>query len=118
MTAKKRAPKPAAYVPNAIDADGDGLVQDGTEFERPVGTEIDYQVTLSEDDLEQPEELEELEVVQVVETPEPGTHKVLEGENILTIAERYLPEGMTRKDYAAQLYAANGDFHHGKTIRL
>jgi len=117
MTAKKRAPKPAAYVPNAIDADGDGLVQDGTEFERPVGTEIDYQVTRSYADLE-PEQLAELEVVEIVEALEPGTHKVLEGENILTIAERYLPEGMTRKNYAAQLYAANGDFHHGKTIRL
>lgn len=114
MTAKKRAPKPVVYVPNAIDADGDGLVQDGTEFERPVEPELDYQVTLSEE----PEELEELEVVEVVKTLEPGTHKVLEGENILTIAERYLPEGMTRKDYAAQLYATNGDFQEGKTIRL
>jgi hypothetical protein len=114
MTAKKRTPKPVTYVPAAIDADGDGLVQDGTEFERPVGTEIDYQVTLSE----QPEEPEALEVVEVVETLEPGTHKVLKGENILSIAERYLPEGVTRKDYAAQLYAANGDFHEGKTVRL
>ena len=118
MTAKKRAPKPAAYVPNAIDADGDGLVQDGTEFERPVGTEWEYQHTLSEADLKQPEQLQEPEVAQVLETLEPGTHKVLEGENILTIAERYLPEGMTRKDYAAQLYATNGDFQEGKTIRL
>jgi len=26
------------YNPNAIDGDGDGMVQEGTEFERPVGT--------------------------------------------------------------------------------
>jgi hypothetical protein len=112
MTAKKRNPKPVTYVPAAIDADGDGLVQDGTEFERPVGQEFDWQVTRSEADLE-PEQLAE-----AVEIQQPGTHKVLEGENILSIAERYLPKGMTRKDYAAQLYAANGDFHEGKTVRL
>lgn len=35
--------KPAKYVPNAVDGDGDGLVQDGTEWERPVGTEIEGQ---------------------------------------------------------------------------
>jgi hypothetical protein len=32
--------KKAEYNPSAIDADGDGLVQDGTVFERPVGTEL------------------------------------------------------------------------------
>lgn len=109
MTAKKRAPRPVTYVPNAVDGDGDGMVQDGTEFERPFGTEFTYQVTLSEEP--------ELSL-EVIDTAKPGTHKVLEGENILTIAELYLPEGMTRKDYAAQLYAANGHFTEGKTIRL
>jgi hypothetical protein len=28
------------YKSPAIDADGDGLIQDGTPFERPVGTEL------------------------------------------------------------------------------
>lgn len=28
------------YVPGAIDGDNDGRVQDGTEFEREVGTEL------------------------------------------------------------------------------
>jgi hypothetical protein len=28
------------YIPAADDADGDGLVQDGTEWEREVGVEI------------------------------------------------------------------------------
>jgi hypothetical protein len=32
--------KKAEYVPDATDGDGDGLVQDGTIFERPVGTEL------------------------------------------------------------------------------
>lgn len=35
--AKKRK---AEYVSPTVDADGDGLVQDGTIFERPVGTEL------------------------------------------------------------------------------
>jgi hypothetical protein len=38
------APKPkkkkAKYIPEAIDADGDGRVQDGTIFEREAGTEL------------------------------------------------------------------------------
>jgi hypothetical protein len=39
--AKKRSTKKATeYIPFAPDGDGDGLVQDGTEWERPVGVEI------------------------------------------------------------------------------
>ncbi len=39
--AKKRSTKKTAeYIPAAEDADGDGLVQDGTEWEREVGVEI------------------------------------------------------------------------------
>lgn len=38
--AKKPRKKKADYVPEAADGDGDGLVQDGTIFERPVGTEL------------------------------------------------------------------------------
>lgn len=36
--AKKR---PAKYVPNAVDGDGDGMVQDETEWKRSVDTEIE-----------------------------------------------------------------------------
>lgn len=32
--------KKAEYVHPAIDADGDGRIQDGTIFERPTGTEL------------------------------------------------------------------------------
>lgn len=32
--------KKAEYVPAAVDSDGDGRVQDGTPFEREVGTEL------------------------------------------------------------------------------
>ena len=35
-THRKPFPSPKGYNPNAIDADGDGIVQEGTPFERPV----------------------------------------------------------------------------------
>lgn len=39
--AKKRSTKKATeYIPFALDGDGDGLVQEGTEWEREVGVEI------------------------------------------------------------------------------
>lgn len=41
--APKAKKKQAEYIPAAVDADGDGLVQDGTIWERPVGTEIEEQ---------------------------------------------------------------------------
>lgn len=40
---KEKKKKTAEYIPAAVDADGDGLVQEGTEWERPVGTEIEEQ---------------------------------------------------------------------------
>lgn len=43
QAAPKAKKKQAEYIPAAVDADGDGLVQDGTEWERPVGTEIEEQ---------------------------------------------------------------------------
>lgn len=36
----KKSKKKAEYIPNAVDSDGDGKVQDGTVFERPVGEEL------------------------------------------------------------------------------
>lgn len=47
--------KPAKYVPDAVDGDGDGLVQDGTIWERPEGTEIEGQPA-PEDEIENNEE--------------------------------------------------------------
>jgi len=35
-THRKPFPSPKGYNPAAIDADGDGIVQEGTKFERPV----------------------------------------------------------------------------------
>lgn len=41
--APKNKKKQAEYIPAAVDADGDGLVQDGTIWERPAGTELEEQ---------------------------------------------------------------------------
>jgi hypothetical protein len=35
-THRKPFPSPKGYNPNAIDRDGDGIVQEGTPWERPV----------------------------------------------------------------------------------
>lgn len=48
----KPAKKKAKYNPEAIDADGDGRLQDGTPFEREVGTELSpEEVTAIEESL-------------------------------------------------------------------
>ena len=95
MAAKKNT-----YVPAAKDADGDGLVQDGTEFERPVGMELEDVPTMDVDDTEE-------EYVEVAPVSAPGTHVVAEGENWQTIAAFYAPVGTRRQDYAKVLFDAN-----------
>ena len=85
------------YKPDAIDGDGDGFVQDGTEWERPV----------------EPEPTEPIEIVHT-----PGTYTVQDGENIQTIAAKFLPAGMKRNDYAKKLHQLNGHFSSGQVIKL
>ena len=106
-TKKTYKPKVEGYVPEALDGDGDGMVQDGTEFERPVGTEIDELV----------EVIEIVEPVMQQATPE-GTVTLGEGENIITIAKRHCPEGQTWQDYAKTLSRLNGTVTPGQVIRL
>jgi len=105
-------PKVEGYVPQAIDGDNDGLVQDGTEFERPVGTEIDELIEVTEID----------DVVEVIEETiieaKPGTYLVQSGENIQTVAAKFLPEGMTRNEYAKKLYKLNGNIGSGQVVKL
>ena len=48
----------------------------------------------------------------------PKTHIVADGENILTIAETYLPEGLTRKEYAKDLSSRNSNWSTGANIQL
>ena len=46
------------------------------------------------------------------------THIMAERENILTVAQLHLPEGMTRHEYALQLMKLNTSFEVGRTINL
>jgi hypothetical protein len=101
-------PKVQNYVPQALDGDGDGVVQDGTEFERPVGTEFDWAV---EETFEAPEPVE-------LPAENPKTYKIAEGENILTVADKFKPEGMTRQDYAKALLAKNSNWNPGALIHI
>lgn len=102
----RRSTKPK-YVPKAVDADGDGLVQEGTGFERPVDTEF------TEEELIEALQEPEVEVYVSVDT-----YIVQEGENIQSIAEKFKPEDMTRQDYAKHLFKLNGYPHAGKEIKL
>lgn len=104
MASKKTyKPKVEGYVIAPVDGDNDGLVQDGTEFERPVGTEIDVLLE---------------EVSETVPEMVPNSHVLADGENLQTVAALYLPEGMTRNEYAKKLYALNGAVSSGKVVRL
>lgn len=94
MTSKKKA---TGYVPEATDGDNDGLVQDGTEYERPVETE-----------LETPEEPKTSAL----------TYLVKDGENILTVAGKFKPKDMSRGDYAKVLADLNGSVTPGRVVRL
>ena len=40
---KEKKKRVTSYNPTAVDADGDGMVQDGTIWERPAETEIEEQ---------------------------------------------------------------------------
>lgn len=93
MTSKKTyKPKLEGYVINARDGDGDGMVQDGTIWERPAGTEISEAM--------------------------PETYRIKTGENIQVVAAKFLPEGMTRNEYAKKLFQLNGQFTADQVIRL
>lgn len=89
--------KTTGYVPEPIDGDQDGFVQDGTEWERPAETE-----------LETPEAPEESAL----------TYLVKGGENILTVADKFKPEGVSRGDYAKTLASLNGTVTPGRVVRL
>lgn len=58
------------------------------------------------------------EEFEPAEEPAPTIHIMGEGENILTVAQLHLPEGMARHEYALQLMKLNNSFAVGKKINL
>lgn len=89
----------ATYKPKATDGDGDGLIQDGTEYERPV-------------------EVVEEELFVGAVVPRPGT--VLDGDTYPALAERYPKPGLTKHQRALELLEINGgrNLRAGSTINL
>lgn len=98
------ASKKSTFNPKPIDADGDGIVQEGTDFERPV----------------EPEFATEAEFVAAVAEPvvAPTTYRVVDGDSFASIADRFLPAGKTKHEYASELFVKNGALRVGAEIRL
>lgn len=94
MTSKKRA----TYNPAARDGDGDGFVQDGTEFERPVQPEPE---TTPSEALEAPSEVTAAE-------PKAKTYTAKSGDSYAFIAELHPVAGMTKHERALQLWRDHG----------
>lgn len=99
--------KKTAYVPNAIDADGDGIVQDGTIWERPVGKEYDVDpADMVENEDTTPEVTED---VLPAPTPVLDSSSWVADESLsyAAVADRFLPAGMKKHDYAVYLHELN-----------
>lgn len=98
------ATKKTTFNPDAIDADGDGIVQEGTEFERPLGQ------CCAKDECEECP-FDEPEVVEVVaeipSAPTGKTYTAKDGDTYASIAAAHKPAGVKSFDYAQTLYEAN-----------
>lgn len=96
--------KKNSYNPNPIDADGDGIVQEGTEFERPVEIEVSDEAeimhTLSEALEDTVETTIPLEGVKV--------YVAQDGDSYASVASQFLPEGMKKHEYATKLWREHG----------
>jgi len=89
MASKKHRSK--AYVPEAIEIDDP--VEHVNEDEPSVETELEAEES-------------------------PLTYLVKDGENILTVAERFKPAGVSRADYAKTLASLNSTVAPGRLVRL
>lgn len=106
--------KKASYNPAAKDGDGDGFVQDGTEWERPEDVEPAETLTDVEPDLpEEPLASLETPVEAPIVIERPRTYLVKAGDSYASIAKAHKPAGMTGFEYAKDLLAANS----GKALR-
>lgn len=77
------ATKKPPFKPEAIDADGDGIVQEGTEFERPIEPEV------------------------IVEAPA-SSYLAEDGDSYASIAAKFPKPGLSKHDRSSELYALNG----------
>lgn len=103
--------KKSEFNPKPLDSDNDGLVQEGTEFERPVepefATEADFAAskavieaaTIPESHVEPVEAVKPLRKV--------NTFFAMPGDSYASLAAQLCPEGMTKHEYAKLLFALN-----------
>ena len=100
--------KPATFNPDAKDLDGDGMVQEGTEFERPVGDECACPAgECACDNCEcAPEPTPEPAPVTTT-TPAAKAYTAKDGDTYASIAAAHKPAGTKAFDYAQALYELN-----------
>jgi hypothetical protein len=100
--------KKSSYKPEAKDGDNDGLVQDGTVWERPAEE--------SEPALQSP--------VSPVEATTPAekvkTHTCTDSDSYASLSAQFCPKGMTKHQYALELVKKNSNkaLRPGATIIL
>jgi nucleoid-associated protein YgaU len=99
------------YKPDARDGDGDGLVQDGTIFERPVGvefTEAEIAALLGETiETEEHQSGPVSESETITPSEHPNTHTVVNGDSYAALADQYPTDGMTKHQRATELFHIN-----------
>lgn len=102
--------KKATYNPAPIDADGDGLVQDGTEFERPVEETLEPIEETVEEAVEAPVEVPAINPAELVHE---AVYVAKDGDTYASIAARLNPGEVSNYNYAKALF----DLNKGKTLR-
>jgi LysM repeat protein len=96
--------KPAAFNPDAKDLDGDGMVQEGTEFERPVACACPAGECACDNSECEPEPTPE---PATAEAPAAKTYTAKDGDTYASIAAAHKPAGTNAFDYAQALYEWN-----------
>lgn len=99
MTKKK-----SEFIEEAIDGDGDGLVQDGTEFERQAEC-------CGKDECEDcPFDVPKAVEILAYPTPasNPGVYVAEAGDTYASLGKKFAPAGVTGFEHAKHLFAVNG----------
>lgn len=104
--------KKSEFNPTPLDADNDGLVQEGTEFERlavpEFASESDFKAAIAE---------------PAVEGLKPSSkvirsYAVVEGDSWASVASKTLPAGKSKHEWAKELLAKHGNLTVGKVIEI
>lgn len=103
------------FKPDAVDADGDGIVQEGTDWERPVdccGKDECEDCPVEAVVLERLADLADKVVDVELTDLAPETYVAKDGDTYASIAAAHKPAGVSSFEYAKRLLEANG----GRTL--